>query len=344
MEIRCISFIIPCFNEEETIDEIYTRLCAIADKLNNYDFEFFFINDGSTDRTKEKIGFLSKKDLRVKSIHFASNQGHQIALSAGMDFVAGDLIVTIDADLQDPPELLSDMLEKVEAGYDIVHAQRRTRQGETWFKLATANIFYWFINKISKHAFIKNCGDFRAFTRPVLEVARNFRERHKFLRGNFSNFGFRQCIIQYDRDQRFAGVTKYPFIKMVKFATDAVINFSTAPIKAVISASIVLLFASFIYLFYALVAHYYFNVTIKGWTSLIFALAFFGSLQLFCIAIVGLYVARIYEQGQNRPLYWIEDMDNIPAEALSKFGETREISISRKIIESKKKIYLMDKM
>ena len=336
MTIKMITFIIPCFNESETVHEMYRRLSLLANNLDDYEFEFLFINDGSTDSTAEILNNFAKCDSRVKVLHFANNQGHQIALSAGMDFASGDVIVTIDVDLQDPPELLVDMLSKIQKGCDIVHAQRRSRSGETWFKIVTAKLFYLFIRKFSAHALIENCGDFRAFTRSVLEAAKGFRERHKFLRGNFVQIGFKQCVIQYDRDQRYAGVTKYPFKKMFHFAVDAILGFSTVPIKVVMLISFMLLVASFIYLFKALIMHFYFHVTVPGWTSLIVFITFFASLQLFCLAIIGSYIGRIFEQGQNQPLYWLSDARNICLEDIAKNSpDIPEIVISRNILESK---------
>ncbi|MBF0103112.1 MAG: glycosyltransferase family 2 protein [Desulfobacterales bacterium] len=331
-----ITFIIPCFNESETLPEMYKRLSSLTDKFTNFQFEFLFINDGSSDSTEEILKNFAKSDKRVRCLHFAKNHGHQIALSAGIDFANGDLIVAIDADLQDPPELLKEMIDKVYEGYDVIHAQRRNRSGETWFKLFTAKLFYWFIKRFSTQELIENCGDFRAFTRPVLEVARRFRERHKFLRGNFVLYGFRQCVIQYDRDSRFAGTTKYPFKKMVRFATDAVINFSTLPIRIVIFISFLLLMLSFVYLIRSLILHFVFHVTIPGWTSLIVLITLFASLQLFCFAIIGAYVGRIYEQVQNRPLYWIKDVQNISLDDASAISPCiQEIIISRNIVNSK---------
>jgi dolichol-phosphate mannosyltransferase len=338
MTIKTITFVIPCFNESETVHEMYRRLSAIADDLDNYEFEFLFINDGSTDSTAEILNNFAKCDLRVKTLHFAHNQGHQIALSAGMDFATGDVIVTIDADLQDPPETIVDMLDKIQEGYDIVHAQRRVRSGETWFKLLTAKLFYLFVRKLSADALIKNCGDFRAFTRPVLEVARTFRERHKFLRANFVILGFKQCIIRYDRAPRYAGTTKYPFRKMVGFALDAILGFSPIPIGIVTFISFIVWIASFLYLLKCLIEHFFLHITVPGWTSLIALITFFASLNLFILTVIGSYIGRIFEQGQSRPLYWLSDARNICIEeVVRRAPDIPEVIISRNILKSKQR-------
>lgn len=225
MNINKVSYIVPCYNEIEVLPEFYRRITAVADSHPEYEFEFVFINDGSVDSTPAILNSYANSDQRTKVLHFARNQGHQAAITAGMDFSSGDLIVIIDADLQDPPELLDNILEKINEGHDLIHMQRKRRVGETRFKLFTANLFYRFMKTFADSKIVENSGDFRAFTRPVLKAMQGFRERHRFMRGLFTMVGFNQAIIQYDRDSRYAGKTKYPFHKMVALATNGLLSF-----------------------------------------------------------------------------------------------------------------------
>ena len=314
MKIKLISLIIPCFNEEDTVGEFYHRAQALSVTMRPRKFEFIFINDGSTDQTSKILNDLAAQNSSVKVLHLAQNRGHQIALTAGLDHATGDMIVTIDVDLQDPPEIIRDMLEKIEEGFDIVHAQRRSRVGETFFKIVTANLFYRLLRWFSNIAIIENCGDFRAFTRPVLETVTAFRSPFRFLRGTFVQVGFRQCVIQYDRKKRYAGDTKYHFFKMANLSIDAVLGFSAVPIRVITWLSIFLWFMSLIYLIKSLIEHFVLQITVAGWTSVITLLFFFTGLILFCMAIIGSYVGRIFQQGQKFPLYWLSDVRNIDIE------------------------------
>ena len=338
MKINLISVIIPCFNENETIEEFLRRLYSVASSIENYTFEFIFVNDGSTDKTGKILNDFAEQDQRIKVLHLARNRGHQIALTAGMDHATGDMIVTIDADLQDPPELIGEMLEKIEGGFDIVHAQRKKRSGESWFKMITSRLFYRLMIWCSSTPIIPDCGDFRAFTRDVLETITAFRMPHRFLRGTFVSLGFNQIIIQYDRSPRYAGHTKYPFFKMLNLSIDAVLGFSTAPIRFITWISIVLWAVSLIYIIYALIHHFIYNLTVPGWTSIIVLLFLFTGLILFSIAIIGSYVARIFSQGQNIPLYWLCDARNINFDKIVRHSDTvREVSLSKNILDRQTK-------
>lgn len=335
--VELISLVIPCYNEEATIEEFYRRSQAIADSLSQRRFEFIFVNDCSTDLTGSILNNLAAKNPSVKVLHLARNRGHQIALTAGLDLALGDMIITIDADLQDPPELIHEMLEKIEDGFDIVHAQRRLRKGETRFKLISAWLFYRLMRWTSNTAIIENCGDFRAFTQPVRTVLSGFRAPHRFLRGTFVQLGFRQCVIQYDRDARYGGQTKYSFLKMLNLSIDALLGFSAAPIRIISMISICLWAFSLVYLFKSLIEHFIFKITVPGWTSIIALLFFFTGLILFSIAIIGSYVGRIYIQGQNQPLYWLADARNFDPDVLNQQpGEIPEIKISRRILQGRK--------
>lgn len=311
MEIKRISYIVPCYNEEEVIHEFHRRATAVSQELNTYDFEFIFVNDGSNDNTPKILDELAASDNRIKVLHLAMNRGHQAAITAGMDFSTGDLIVIIDADLQDPPELVKEMIEKVNEGYAVVHAQRKSRKGESGFKRLTAWLFYKIMRELTANSLVENSGDFRAFTRPVLKAVRGFREEHRFMRGIFSMVGFRQCIIQYDRDTRHAGKTKYPFKKMSRLAINAILSFSRSPLKVLLWLSFLIWSASLVYLAKALIEHFVYRITVPGWTSIIILMTFFTGIIIFCLGIIASYVGRIFEQGQHRPIYWLSDARNI---------------------------------
>jgi len=334
MKVSLITLVIPCFNEDLTIEEFYRRAKVLSASMAPKQFEFIFINDGSTDNTSDILNQIAAKDTAVKVLHLAQNRGHQIALTAGLDYACGDMIVTIDADLQDPPELIKEMLEKIEQGYDVVHAQRRRRFGESIFKIVSAQLFYRTMKWISDTPIIQNCGDFRAFARPVLQAISAFRMPHRFLRGIFVQIGFNQCIIEYDRDVRYAGTTKYPFFKMAGLSMDAMLSFSAAPIRAIICISLFLWTVSLIYLVKSLIEHFILHITVPGWTSIIVMMFFFTGLILFCLSIIGSYVGRIFHQGQNQPLYWLSDARNLDFEQMkSNIGQYQEVLLSQRIVD-----------
>jgi dolichol-phosphate mannosyltransferase len=333
MNIRTISYVVPCYNEEEVLPEFYRRVSVVADSHPDYEFEFVFVNDGSIDRSPDILNDLADKDPRAKVLHFARNQGHQAAITAGMDFSSGDLIVIIDADLQDPPELIDRILEKVNQGFDVVHMQRNRRAGESWFKLITASGFYRLMNYVGNSNIVENCGDFRAFTRPVLKTIQGFREQHRFMRGLFAMVGFRQAVIQYDRDSRHAGKTKYSLHKMIYLASNAVLSFSATPLHSIAWLSFFLWFISLVYLCKALIDHFVFEITVQGWTSIIILMTFYTGIVIFCLSIIATYIGRIFEQGQQRPLYWLYDVRNIERQQFDLVA--REVQLSNDIIISK---------
>lgn len=333
MRVKSISLVIPCYNEEDTLTEFYRRAAELAGKIFDRSFEFIFVNDGSHDKTSLLLDQLAELDQRVKVLHLAQNRGHQIALTAGLDHADGDMIVTIDADLQDPPELINEMLLKIEKGCDIVHAQRHRRNGETFFKLMSARLFYRLMRCVGKTKIVENCGDYRAITRPVLDTVAAFRTPHRFLRGIFSQIGFNQCVISYDRDPRHAGDTKYPLHKMLRLSVDAILGFSSTPIIVITWLSIALWALSLIYLAKSLFEHFILRVTVPGWTSIIVMQFFFTGLILFCIAIIGAYIGRIYEQGQQQPLYWLCDARNVDLDSNNyRNGRFPELVLSESIL------------
>jgi dolichol-phosphate mannosyltransferase len=331
-----ISLIIPCYNEEATVEAFYDRARLLADSMQPRTFEFIFVNDCSTDSTAAILNDLAKQNADIRALHLAQNRGHQIALTAGMDYAVGDVIVTIDSDLQHPPEVISEMVAKIERGYDIVHAQRQSRKGDSCFKFLTAKIFYYFMRYFSGVRLIENSGDFRAFTRPVLETVKSFRMPYRFLRGIFVQAGFRQCVVSYEGEVRFAGDSKYSILKMMNLALDGVLGFSAAPVRIITWLSILLWTISLIYLVTSLIYHFVFKLTVPGWTSIIVLMFFFTGLILFSISIIGSYVGRIFQQGQNLPLYWLCDARNIDLDrVLARSGNLSEVRLSQIILNQK---------
>ena len=333
--VSSVTLVVPCYNEQDVIAEFHRRATSLAETFQRrgVSMDMLFVDDCSRDNTWLLLDDLAASDPKVRAVRFARNRGHQVAVTAGVDLADSDVVVILDADLQDPPELVEQMITLVEQGYDIIHAQRRTRDGETLFKLATARVFYWLLKRLATVDIVENSGDFRAITRPVVLAAREFREPHRFLRGMFSAMGFRQTIMQYDRDARFAGETKYPLRRMLRLAADAIFSFSSTPIKAIVWCSVTLWGLSVVFLAWSIYAHFVLNSTTAGWTSIVFLLNFFTGLILMSIAVIGSYVGRIFEQGQGRPLYWLEQARNIRFAAAPEVMSA-EARLSRRVIEA----------
>ena len=315
-----ISVVVPMYFEEEVAEECYNRLKSVMLE-NNIDYEFVFVNDGSTDRTLPILQSFAAIDPAVKIINFARNFGHQTAVTAGIDYATGDAIVIIDADLQDPPEIIPELIAKWKEGYDVVYAKRKKRVGETKFKLLTAKYFYKTLNYLSDIDIPKDTGDFRIIDAKVADVFRQMPERNRFVRGMFSWIGFNQTFIEYERDERFAGETKYPLKKMIKFASDGIIAFSSKPLKLVLLLGSVSVFISFALLIYALFVKIFGFDVASGWTSIMVAITFFSGIQMISLGIVGQYIARIYDESKNRPIYVVSTTMNVEKEeAAAKLG------------------------
>lgn len=310
--MKKISIIIPMYYEEEVAEECYKRMTSVLQNIENYDYEIICINDGSRDKTLSILENLAIRDKRLKVLSFSRNFGHQCAVTAGLKYVTGDAIVIIDADLQDPPELIPEMLKLWEAGNDVIYGKRKTRDGESVFKLFTAKIFYKTLNALSDVEIPKDTGDFRLVDRKVVDTINSLPEHNKFLRGLFSWVGYKQIPFQYERKERFAGKTKYPLKKMLKLASDGIISFSTKPLKIVGGLGMISIVISFILLIYALISYIFkLNNLSAGWTSLMLGITFFAGVQLLSLWIMSEYIARIYDESKNRPQYIIEKKINI---------------------------------
>ena len=313
--MKKISVVIPMYYEEDVVNECYNRTKKVLNGLENYDHEIIFVNDGSKDKTLPILKGIAKKDEKVKVISFSRNFGHQAAVTAGLKFVTGDCILIIDSDMQDPPELLVDMLKLWEDGNEVIYAKRKTRKGESKFKLMTAKMFYKVLNNLSDVEIPKDTGDFRLVDRKVVDVINSMPEHNKFLRGLFSWVGFKQKSIEYERQERFAGKTKYPLKKMLKLASDGIISFSTKPLKIIGGIGIASIFISFILLIYAILSYIFkWNNLASGWTSLMVAITFFAGVQLVSIWMISEYIARIYDDTKQRPEYIIDEKINIKEE------------------------------
>lgn len=310
--MKKISVIIPMYYEEEVAEECYKRMTSVLQNIENYDYEIICINDGSRDKTLFILENLAIRDKKLKILSFSRNFGHQCAVTAGLKYVTGDAIVIIDADLQDPPELIPEMLKLWEAGNDVIYGKRKTRDGESVFKLFTAKMFYKTLNALSDVEIPKDTGDFRLVDRKVVDTINSLPEHNKFLRGLFSWVGYKQIPFQYERKERFAGKTKYPLKKMLKLASDGIISFSTKPLKIVGGLGIISIVISFILLIYALISYIFkLNNLSAGWTSLMLGITFFSGVQLLSLWIMSEYIARIYDESKNRPQYIIEKKINI---------------------------------
>lgn len=310
---KLISVVVPMYFEEEVAQECYNRLKSVM-LQNNINYEFIFVNDGSTDRTIEILSEIAANDYRTKIVNFARNFGHQVAVTAGIAAAKGDAIVIIDADLQDPPEVIPELIAKWEEGYEVVYAKRKQRKGETWFKLLTAKYFYKFLNYMSDIDIPKDTGDFRIIDRKIADVFNQMTERNRFIRGMMSWVGFRQTYVEYERDERFAGETKYPLKKMIKFASDGIIAFSTKPLRIVMSLGLLSVLISIIVLLYTITVKVFGHGTQTGWASIMVAITFFSGIQLLGLGIVGQYIARIYDESKNRPIYIVKETINIDEE------------------------------
>jgi glycosyltransferase involved in cell wall biosynthesis len=303
------SLVVPAYNEEGVIEELATRLGEVMDALDS-DAEAILVDDGSRDRTYELMLDASLADSRIRVVRLSRNFGHQIALTAGVDLSAGDAVIVLDADLQDPPEVVLELAARWREGYDVVYAVRDVREGETRFKRATATAFYRAFNRISEVKVPIDVGDFRLVDRRVLDVFARMRESNRFVRGMFSWIGLRQTGVLYRRHERFAGETKYPLRKMLRFAMTGVISFSAAPLRAALNLGFIVSALSFSLGFWSLIVKLTGFYNVPGWTSIVVVTTFIGGIQLIVLGVIGEYIGDIHAEVKRRPLYVIGELEN----------------------------------
>jgi len=323
-----LSVIVPCLNEEEALRGTQVRLSSVLEQIPT-NFEIIYVDDGSTDATPEVLRELQAYDSRVRVVRFSRNFGHQMAITAGLEHAAGDAVVIIDADLQDPPETIVDFFRKWQEGYDVVYGVRTEREGETAFKLWTAKLFYRFMTRLSDTQIPLDAGDFRLMDRRVLNVLLGMPERDRFVRGMVSWLGFSQVAVPYRREARIAGITKFSFFKMLRFALDGIFSFSIVPLRVATWTGFITSFLAILGIVLVSLEHFLgVEGLVKGWTSTMFAVLFIGGVQLICMGIIGEYIGRIYGESKHRPLYVVREI-------LGFEGQKREANQSSLFIAGK---------
>ena len=302
-----VSIVVPVYNEEAGIKEFYRRIKQVTQNLDCSSTEIIFVDDGSHDSSYQQLVELAQHDFTLRVVKFSRNFGHQIAISAGMEKATGDAVVVIDADLQDPPEVIHQFIEKWKEGFDVVFGVRSTREGESWLKLWTAAMFYRILRSIAQIDIPVDTGDFRLMSRRALNHVLSLTERDRFIRGLVSWIGFKQCGVSYDREKRNAGETKYPYRKMLRFAIDGITAFSNLPLKLAsflgyLTSGVAFLYACSVFIQKAM------GNTVQGWATIMVGLLFLGGVQLVCLGIIGEYIGRIFNETKHRPLYIIEEV------------------------------------
>lgn len=310
-----ISIVVPAFNEQEVLPEFHKRLAAVLDNLAD-EAEVIYVNDGSTDQTFMVLEKLHAQDSRVFVLDLSRNFGKEIAMTAGLDYARGDAVIVIDADLQDPPELIPKLIKQWRAGYDVVYAKRIARSGESWFKKVTAYLFYRIIHSVNRVRIPEDTGDYRLLSREALLALRQLREQHRFMKGLFSWIGFRQIAVPYQRDARFAGNTKWNYWKLWNFALEGITSFTIAPLKIGTYIGFFTALGAFLYGLVIITKTLFFGADVPGYPSLMVVILFIGGVQLVAIGIMGEYMGRMFNENKNRPLYFIKQHQ--PAEAEQK--------------------------
>ena len=302
---QTISYIFPIYNETGNIELLYTTINSLLKTNNRYAYELIFINDGSKDDSLQQLVALQKKDKRISVINFSRNFGHQIAVTAGLDYATGDAVIIMDSDMQDPPAVSMELVKKWEEGFDVVYAKRKSRK-DTFFKKLTADLYYRTLQKLADIDIPRDTGDFRLIDRKVVDELKLFKEHNRFLRGMVSFVGFKQTAVLFDRDERHAGETGYPLKKMIKFAADGILSFSSAPLKLISRMGYFIAGLAFAGILYAVCMKLFVpQVTVDGWTLMIISIFFIGGIQLIMLGVLGSYIGRTYTEVQARPLYSI---------------------------------------
>jgi glycosyltransferase involved in cell wall biosynthesis len=326
MKKTVISIVVPVYNEEEVVFESYKRLKGVLESLNE-PYELIFVNDGSRDATPVILRRICEADATVHLIDFARNFGHQTAITAGMDYASGDAVVVIDADLQDPPEVIPEMIAKWREGFDVVYGKRAERKGETFFKRFTSAAFYRVLQSLTDVDIPVDTGDFRLIDRKVCDALKQIKERNRYVRGLISWLGFRQTGVEFVRDKRFAGETKYPLKKMLRFAFDAITSFSFKPLKLSSYVGVTISLGGFAYLMVVLYLKFFTDRTVTGWASMMAVSLFFNGVVLMMLGIIGEYIGRIYDEAKGRPLYVVRETLNF---ATAEAGQEKPKPVTKK--------------
>lgn len=316
-----ISVVLPCYNEEDVLGQTLEELEEFALGLGKYKVEFIFVDDGSQDGTLDILRDAAQENSSYRVLSFSRNFGHQIAVTAGIDAASGDAVALIDADLQDPPEVLAEMINHWEQGIEVVYAVRASREGESAFKVSTARWFYRILNRLSETPIPLDTGDFRLMDRKVIDILKQMPERHRFVRGLVAWVGHRQMALPYHRKKRAAGTSKYPLRKMIRFATDGILSFSSKPLQMATSMGLFTAFLALLGIIYAIALRVMTNTWVEGWTALMIAVLFVGGVQLISLGIIGEYIGRIYEESKHRPLYIVRDRIGFDDEAVMRSEE-----------------------
>ena len=308
--MKKITLLIPAYNEEEVLKMLYDRLRKIMDSINNYEFEILFVNDGSKDDTLAIIKALREMDNRISYVNLSRNFGKEIAMIAGLDYAQGDALIILDADLQDPPELIPDMIKYWEEGYDDVYAKRRSRKGETWLKKFTSHAFYRVLKSVSKVPIQEDTGDFRLLDRRCVQALKQLRETQRYTKGMFSWIGYNKKEILFDRDSRAAGETKWNYFKLMDLAIEGITTFTTFPLKMATYLGVVISFGALIYMAFIIIKTLIYGGDVAGYPSLMAVILFLGGIQLLFLGVIGEYLGRIFNETKNRPLYFVDEYND----------------------------------
>jgi len=304
---RLISVVVPVYNESAVIRTFYDRASSALAALDGFEYEILFVDDGSRDDSYQQLTAFAQHDPGVRVIKFSRNFGHQIAITAGVDHARGDCVVVIDSDLQDPPEVIKEMIQTWDQGFDVVYGVREKRMGESAMKLFTASMFYRLIGSVAKIQIPANVGDFRLMSRRAVDELKQLREKDRFVRGLVSWIGFKQTGVKYHRDKRYAGETKYPYRKMIKFAMDGIASFSTTPLRLATWLGYGASLLAFLYLISVFIQKLM-GITVQGFATIMVAMMFLGGVQLICLGILGEYLGRIFNEIKPRPMYIVEEL------------------------------------
>lgn len=308
--MKTITVLVPAYNEQEVIEELYIRLVNVIDNIKSYKFEILFVNDGSHDNTLEILKEKRRFDSRVGYVDLSRNFGKEIAMIAGLDYASGDAVIFIDADLQDPPELIPEMIDYWEQGYDDVYAKRKSRSGESWFKKYTASRFYKLLKKTTRIPIQENTGDFRLLDRRCIEALKQLRETQRYTKGMFSWIGYNKKELLFDREPRAAGETKWNYLRLADLAIEGITSFTTFPLRLASLVGVTISMISFIYMFIIIFKTLIYGESVNGYPSLMAVILFLGGIQLLSLGVIGEYLGRVFNETKKRPLYFVNEYND----------------------------------